>query len=103
MLVQICGSRMIVMKSTQNWSCYDLARYWWDFLFPIHTWDTLLDTLVRSGIIVITHIVLQYSLQLSLVQQQHMVQALSFQTAHESFTNRIRLRSLKWCFQLFDA
>ncbi len=54
----------------------------------------LLDTLVWSGIIEVTYIFRDYSFQLSLVQYQYMIDALTLQAAYEPFTDCICLRSL---------
>ena len=64
--------------------------------------NSLLDSLMRSQIIVEVHIFPRHSVQLLLLQNKHVVQTLSLQAANEPFANSICPRRLDRRFQFFD-
>jgi hypothetical protein len=92
------------MQSTQDWQGEDLAILSiCRTRLPIPFWDLLSDSLMRSGLIEILEIGTQDTMQLLLLQDEQVIEALSPHAAHKPFTDGIGSRCLIGRFQDLDA
>ena len=66
-------------------------------------WGLLLYALMRSCSIEVCHIRVEHTVELLLLDDQHVVQALSSHTAQKAFTDRIRSRGMIRRFEDLDA
>jgi hypothetical protein len=66
-------------------------------------WNLLVDTLMRSGVIEIGDILANETIQMSLSQDQHMIQTFSPDTANEALTNCIGFRGTHRCSDDIDS
>jgi hypothetical protein len=90
-------------EASQDRPWCNLPRSCIAFQVLIPPWNTLSNAFMCSGIIVITQKFIYCSFQLTLVQYQHLIQTLSFQTSHEPFTYHIRPWSPKRSLHLLDS
>ena len=56
-------------------------------------WDLLCDALMRSGLIEVLHIGMKDTMQLLLLEDEKMIEALSPHAAQKAFTDGIRSRA----------
>ena|SRR5262249_40898949 len=92
------------MQSTQDWQGEDLAILSiCRTRLPVPFWDLLSDSLMRSGLIEILEIGTQDTMQLLLLQDEQVIEALVPHAAHKPFTNGIGSRRQVGRFQDLDA
>jgi hypothetical protein len=79
-----------VVQSTQDWEGEDLATIviWRDRL-TIPFWNLLFDALMRSGSIEVLDIGMQDTMQLLLLEDEKVIEALSTYAAQKPFTDHI--------------
>ncbi len=66
-------------------------------------WNLLLDPLMWSGSIEVLDIGVEHPLELHLMQDEHMVEALPAHTSQKAFTDGIRSRGVIRCCENLDA
>ena len=66
-------------------------------------WYSLLNPLVRARVVEILLVLLHYAMQVPVVQDHKVVQALSTHASQKSFTDRICLRRSVRCAQYLNA
>lgn len=92
------------MQSTQDWQGEDLAIIvMGKDRLTIPLWDLLVDALMRSGSIKVLNIGAQGTLQLLLLQDQQVIEALPSHTAEKPLTDGIGSRGVIGRFQDLDA
>ena len=81
--MQVGDSRIIVVQAIQHGRGDDGTR---DkrILLSIPVRDLLLDTLMRSSLVVILNVLPHQAMQLEAMQDEHIVQAFPFQSAFEN-------------------
>jgi hypothetical protein len=83
------SSCIAVVETTQYWRRGYLSPRFpgWPWIpFSIGFWNLLTDTLMRPGAVVIIDIFMHRAIELAMVQDKHRFQALTPQTANETFT-----------------
>jgi hypothetical protein len=93
-----------VVKSTQDREGENLAsvvirRNRLTILF----WDLLCDALMWSGLIEVLHRGMKDTMQLLLLEDEKMIEALSTHAAQKAFTDGIRSRGVIGCFEELDG
>jgi hypothetical protein len=93
-----------VVQSTQDWEGEDLAtlairRNW----LTIPFWNLLCDALMWPSLIEVLHIGMQDTMQLLLLKDEKMIEALSPHTQEKPFTDRIGPRSMVRRFEYLNA
>jgi len=92
------------MQSPQDWKGKDLANIsMWRDRPTIPFWDLLSDALMRSGLIEVVDIGSQDPLELPLLQNEQVIEALATHTAKKTFTDGIGSRSVIGRFENLDA
>jgi hypothetical protein len=89
-----------MVEPTQDREGEDLAalRIWWqETSFPLR--NLLLDALMRPGSIEVVHICVEHPLELLLMHDEQMIEALTSHTAEEALTDGIGSRRLVGRFQ----
>jgi len=77
-----------VVQSTQDGSRSDLTRGSWEAAI-CKSRDFLVDALMRTILVVIGHILLNHSVQLSLSQDQGLIETFPLKAVHKSLAERI--------------
>jgi hypothetical protein len=83
------SSCIAVVKTIQDWRRgYLSPRFpgWLWIHFSIAFRNLLTDTLMRPVVVVIINIFMHRPIELAMVQDKHMIQALTPQTSNETFT-----------------
>src|SRR5712692_6835130 len=92
------------MQAAQDREGDDLATFmmWWhcpSFLLR----NLLPDSLMRPGSVEVVHIRVEHAVELLLLQDEHMIEALTPYTAEEPLTDSIRARCVKRSFENLNA
>src|SRR5215831_2945776 len=66
-------------------------------------WCVLFQGQVRAGLVIVAEIVFEQSAQVFVIKDDHMIQALSANTADEAFRERILPRTLCRCEHFLNA
>jgi len=92
------------MQATQDWQGEDLASLVIQRnRLPGAVWDLLPDALMRPGLVEVLDIGTQDTMQLLLLQDEQVIEALVPHAAHKPFTNGIGSRRQVGRFQDLDA
>jgi hypothetical protein len=100
----LCASSIVMMEPAQDRVGEDLAACmlcWHASSFLLR--NLLLNALVRSCLVEVVYIGIENPLELPLMQDEQIVEALTSHTAQEAFADRIRSRSVIRRFENLDA
>jgi hypothetical protein len=93
-----------MMEPTQNWEREDLAALGILWHGPgLWLWSLLFDALMRPSMVEVLDIGVKYAVELLLLQDEHVIKALSTHTSQKPFTDGIRSRSLIWYPEYLDV
>jgi len=89
-----------MVEPTQDREGDDLATLgiWWQWSSLLLR-SLLLDALMRSCLVEVVHIFIEHALELFLMEDEQMIEALTSHTAEESLTNGIGSRGVIGCFE----
>jgi hypothetical protein len=100
----LCTSSKVMMEPTQDREGEDLAAFgiWWHWP-SLWLWNLLLDPLMRPGSVEGVHIRAQHPVELLLMQDEQMIEALTSDTSQEPLTDGIRSRSVRRSVENLDG
>ena len=100
----LCTSSIVMMEPTQDREGEDLAAFgiWWHWP-SLWLWNLLLDPLMRPGSVEVVHIRVEHPVELLLMQDEQMIEALTSYTSQEPLTDGIRSRSVIRSFENLDV
>jgi hypothetical protein len=91
------------MQSAKHWSRYDLpGLHLWVGIMEVVR-HTLIDALMRPRAIVVVSVASDNAVQLALIEDKHVVKALSLEASDGAFADGIGLWSSVGRHQLLDA
>lgn len=103
--VQVSSARIGVVKASQNGSGDDFSLRFARLCgeaFVESSGYALLDGLVRARVVIVLDVFLDNTVQLAMMQDEHMVQAFPFQAADEALADRVGLGCSNWCLEHLD-
>ncbi len=91
----LCTSSLVMMEPTQDREGEDLAAFgiWWHWP-SLWLWNLLLDPLMRLGSVAVVHIRVEHPVELLLMEDEQMIEALTSHTSQEPLTDGIRSRGV---------
>ena len=100
----LCTSSIVMMEPTQDREGEDLAAFgiWWHWP-SLWLGNLLLDPLMRPGTIEVVHIRVEHPVELLLMEDEQMIEALTSYTSQEPLTDGIRSRSVIRSFENLDV
>ena len=100
----LCTSSIVMMEPTQDREGEDLAAFgiWWHWP-SLWLWNLLLDPLMRPGSVEVVHIRVEHPVELLLMEDEQMIEALTSYTSQEPLTDGIRSRSVIRSFENLDV
>ena len=100
----LCTSSIVMMEPTQVREGEDLADFgiWWHWP-NLWLWNLLLDPLMRPGSVEVGHIRAQHPVELLLMEDEQMIEALTSYTSQEPLTDGIRSRGVIRSFENLDV
>ena len=100
----LCTSSIVMMEPTQDREGEDLAAFgiWWHWP-SLWLWNLLLDPLMRPGSVEVVHIRVEHAVELLLMEDEQMIEALTSYTSQEPLTDGIRSRSVIRSFENLDV
>ncbi len=89
------NNTIVMMEPTQDWEREDLAALaiWWRRP-SFWLWSLLFDPLMRPGSVEVAHIRVEHPVELFLMQDEQMIEALTSHTAQEPLTDGIGSRGV---------
>jgi hypothetical protein len=93
-----------MMQPSQHREGEELATcvIWWHWS-SYRLWNLLPDALMRPGSVEVEHIRVKHTMELLLMQDKQMIEALAPDTAQKPFTHAIRSRSVIWYCENLDV
>ena len=100
----LCASLIVMIEPAQDREGENLPTcgIWWQW-FRWWLRNLLLDALMRSGSVEVPHICVEHALELLLMHDEQMIEALTSHTAQEALTDGIGSRSSIRSFEHLDV
>jgi hypothetical protein len=100
----LCTSSIVMMEPTQDREGEDLAAFgiWWHWP-SLWLCNLLLDPLMRSDSVEVVHIRVEHPVELLLMEDKQLIEALTSYTSQEPLTDGIRSRSVRRSVEHLDG
>jgi hypothetical protein len=100
----LCTASIVMMEPTQDREEEDLAAFgiWWHWP-SLWLWNLLLDPLMRPGSVEGVHIRAQHPVELLLMEDEQMIEALTSYTSQEPLTDGMRSRGVRRSCENLDC